>query len=116
MQANPQVEKAPRARPDKVLRAKNQMASDFSALVADAEELLSSTATYSGESVNAARAKFQDTLDQFRERVSDAQGAATEKWNRAATTTDGYVHGNPWKVVGVAAVVGLVVGALLHRK
>ncbi|OFW17880.1 MAG: hypothetical protein A3H27_04230 [Acidobacteria bacterium RIFCSPLOWO2_02_FULL_59_13] len=64
----------------------------------------------------APRAKFQDTLDQFRERVSDAQGAATAKWNRAAEATEGYVRDNPWKVVGVAAVFSLVLGALLYRK
>jgi ElaB/YqjD/DUF883 family membrane-anchored ribosome-binding protein len=116
MQTNTQVENAPRVRPDKVLRAKDRMSSDFNALVVDAEDLLRSTATYTGESVNAARVKFQDSLDKFKERVSDAQGAATAKWNRAAAATDGYLHDNPWKVVGVAAVVGLVLGSLLHKK
>jgi len=103
-------------RTDRVLRAKNQMASDFGALVSDAEELLESTAKYSGESVNAARANFRDTLDQVKGRLADARGAAVGKWNQAAAATDGYVHDNRWKTVGVAAVLSLIVGVLLHRR
>ena len=100
------------ASPDRVLRAKNRVASDFNALVSDAEELLRSTATYSGENVNAARARFQDTLAHFKDRIYDAQSAAAGRWREA----DVYVHDHPWKIVGVAAAVGLLVGVLLHRK
>jgi len=103
-------------RTDKVLRAKHQVASDFGALISDAEELLESTAKYSGESVNAARVKFQDTLDQVKGRLSDAQEAAVDKWNQTAAATNDYVRHNPWKTVGVAAVLALIVGVLLHRK
>ena len=104
------------ARTDKVLKAKTQLAKDFDALVADAEDLLKSTATYSGESLAAARGKFQDTLDGFKGRIADAQEAALGKVNQAAAATNGYVHENPWKIVGAAAVVGLVVGVLMHRR
>jgi ElaB/YqjD/DUF883 family membrane-anchored ribosome-binding protein len=102
--------------PDRALRAKNRMASDFNALVSDAEELLRSTATYSGESVNAARTRFQDSLDHFKSRVSDAQATAVGKFNHAAKATDTYVHENPWKVLGLAAAIGVIFGLLVHRK
>ena len=110
------AEKAMPARSDKLLNAKNQLASDFNTLISDAEALLKSTASYSGETVNDARVKFQDTLDHFKSRAADAQTAALAKFDRAATATDTYVHDNPWKVVGVAAAVGLVLGVLLHKK
>jgi ElaB/YqjD/DUF883 family membrane-anchored ribosome-binding protein len=103
-------------RPDKVTLAKRQLASDFSALVSDAEELLKSTASYSEESVNAARDRFKGTLDEFKGRISDAQDAAVGKWNDTAAATNGYVHDNPWRVVGAAAVVGVIVGVLMHRR
>ena len=104
------------AKSEKLLQARNQLASDFSALVSDAEALLKSTASYSGETVNDARARFQETLNQFKGRVADTQTAAMAKIDRAAVATDTYVHDNPWKVVGVAAAVGLLLGVLLHKK
>jgi len=124
MQANSQTEwrmharadEAPRASLDKVLQAKNQLASDFGALVSDAEELLKSTAEYSGERLNSARVKFRDNLDHFKGRLSDAQDAALSKANRATAATNDYVHENPWKAVSAAAAVGVMLGVLLRRK
>jgi ElaB/YqjD/DUF883 family membrane-anchored ribosome-binding protein len=98
---------------DKMLKAKNQLASDFNALVSDAEELLASTAAYSGETISGARSRFKDTLDQFKTRVSDAQSSAVERMDRAAAMTQEYARDNPWKVAGVAALAGVILGALL---
>ena len=116
MQTNSQLENSPFGKGEKLWRAKNQLASDFNTLVSDAEQLLQSTANYSGETIGAARDKFQNTLAHFKGRVSDAQSAAAGTWNRAATATDGYVHENPWKVIGAVAAVSLLVALLLPRK
>ena len=103
--------------PDRVVKeAQNQLASDIHVLVSDAEELLKSTAAYSGESVNAARVKFQATLENVKRRVAAAQSAAMGKVDETAKASYDYVRENPWKTVGVAVAVGLVVGVLLHKK
>jgi ElaB/YqjD/DUF883 family membrane-anchored ribosome-binding protein len=99
--------------PEKVLKAKDQLLSDFSALVTDAEQLLASTATYSGDTIAGARTRFKDTLDQFKNRVSDAQRSAARQFDDAATATQEYVRENPWKVVGAAALAAAVLSALL---
>ena len=116
MEAGNHKGRASRPGADSVTLAKKQLASDFSTLVTDAEELLKSTASYSGESINAARGRFKDTLDQVKGRISDAQEAAVGKWNHAAKATDGYVHENPWRVVSAAALVGVIVGLFVHRR
>jgi|SRR5688572_28020797 ElaB/YqjD/DUF883 family membrane-anchored ribosome-binding protein len=121
MQTNTQMEKGPYptgvpSKSDKFVRAKDQLASDFGTLVSDAEELLRSTASYSGDAVNAARDKFKGTLDYYKGRVAETQKTVVGKIDQAATATDGYVHENPWRVAGVAALVGLLIGVLLHRK
>src|SRR4029434_6807856 len=100
---------------EKLMNAKNQLTSDFNALVSDAEAFLKSTASYSGEAVTDARMRFQDTLNYFKGRIGDTQPAAMAKFDRAATATHTYVHDNPWKVVGIAAAIGLLVGILLHN-
>ena len=112
MQTNHQLEKAA----GKVARSKNQLASDFSTLVADAEDLLKSTASYSGETVAAARSRFQNTLDHLRTSVSDVQNAVVAKVDRSAAVTQEYVRDNPWKIMGGAMLVGVIVGLLMHRR
>lgn len=101
---------------DAVVEARNRLKSDLGVLVADARELLKDTATCSGESINAARVKLQATLESLKGRVTDAQGAAKVKAKETFEATDSYVRENPWKAVGVAAVVGLLFGVLLQKK
>lgn len=107
------VSKVVPVRPEKILKAKNQLISDFNDLLADAEELLRSTASSSGEAVSGARSKLEDTLQQVRSRLSDAQSAMATGLDRTTAATQAYVEDNPWKVAGVAAVVGLLIGALI---
>lgn len=50
------------------------------------------------------------------EEFATTRSLVTEKACGAANSTDAYVRGNPWKVVGVAAAAGLVIGGLLSRR
>ena len=43
----------------------------------------------------------------------EIQSAVMTKTRQAAATTDVYVHENPWKVVGIAAGLGFVLGLLM---
>ena len=43
----------------------------------------------------------------------DIQQAVRTKTQEAATTTDHYVHENPWQVVGIATALGFVLGLLM---
>ena len=113
MQTMGKVARVLPANPEKVLKAKNQLLADFTALVSDAEQLLASTASYSGDTIAGARSKFRDTLDQFKGRVSEAQSSAINQFDHAAAATQEYVRENPWKVVGVAALAGALLSALL---
>jgi ElaB/YqjD/DUF883 family membrane-anchored ribosome-binding protein len=45
----------------------------------------------------------------------EIQENVTAKTKEAAEATDAYVHENPWKVVGMAAGIGLIVGLILGR-
>jgi len=49
------------------------------------------------------------------EEFSATRQAVTEKACGAADATQDYVRANPWKVVGIAAAAGLVIGALISR-
>lgn len=95
--------------------SKEKLMQDLRVVVADAEELLRATAGQAGEKVSAARERIQENLASAKERLVAAEHAVVEKTKQAAKATDEYVHENPWKAVGIAAGVGLVVGMLISR-
>lgn len=95
---------------------KEQLISDFKVVVADAEALIKATANQSGEALTAWRNKAGDSLAAAKTKLAHAQTAVVEKSKAAAKTTDHYVHDNPWKAVGIAAGVGLVIGLLIGRR
>jgi len=47
---------------------------------------------------------------------SAVRHAVSDKACCAATATNDYVHGNPWKFVGMAAAAGIFIGALISRR
>lgn len=95
--------------------SKEKLMRDLRVVVADAEELLRATADQAGEKVAVARERIQESLVAAKERIVVAEQAAIAKAKHAAKATDEYVHENPWRAVGIAAGVGLVVGMLISR-
>jgi ElaB/YqjD/DUF883 family membrane-anchored ribosome-binding protein len=111
----------PQLAPDKTVGelpdvTKEQLIADFKVVVNDAEALLKATANQTGDKLIAARAKVEESLRTARARLAEAQVAVVAKAKAAAKATDVYVHENPWKAVGIAATIGLVVGLLLGRR
>jgi ElaB/YqjD/DUF883 family membrane-anchored ribosome-binding protein len=96
--------------------SKDKLVADLKTVVADAEELLKATASQTGERISAARAKAEESLKVAKVRLADAQAAALVHTKAAAKATDDYVHENPWRAVGIAAVAGLLLGALISRR
>jgi len=95
---------------------KEKLVADLKVVVADAEELLRATASQAGEKAAAARARIEASLATAKVKLSEAERALLEKTKQAAKATDDYVHENPWRAVGIAAVAGLVLGVLIARR
>ena len=74
------------------------------------------TASDAGEGVAELRARVASTLSRAKDGLIEAQCAVVDKAKAAARATDGYVHENPWKSVGIAAGVGLLLGMLIGRR
>jgi len=62
------------------------------------------------------RAKTEKSLKAAKAGIADAQSVVIAKTKEAAKVTDEYVHENPWRSIGFAASVGLVVGLLIGRR
>jgi len=95
---------------------KDKLVADLKVVVADAEELLRATASQAGEKVTVARERIQASLATAKVKLTEAERALLEKTKQAARATDDYVHENPWRAVGIAAVAGLVLGVLISRR
>ena len=96
--------------------SKEKLIGDFKLVIADAEELLRATANQAGEKVSQAREKIQDHLHTAKIKLAEAEELVMHRTRQAARATDEFVHDNPWKAVGVAAGVGLIVGLLIARR
>ncbi len=91
-------------------------ADEMKNLIADVEDLLTRISDIKDTDIARVRGKVLRAVDTAK--ASLEQGAETVKRQaqRAATATDDYVHETPWAAVGIAALVGAVVGILASRR
>lgn len=95
---------------------KDQLIADFKVVIADAEALLKATANQGDKKLAEVRARAEESLKIVKDRLAEAQAALLARTKEAVKATDTYVHDNPWRAVGVAAAVGLVIGLLIGRR
>lgn len=95
---------------------KQKLVSDMKVVVADAEEILRATAGVAGDKMGDLRERFGERLRDARIRLADAEAVLVDRTKAAARATDDYVHENPWRAVGLAAAVGLLLGVIIGRR
>lgn len=101
---------------DMTMVQKDKLMSDLRVVIADAEELLRMTADEAGEGAANIRSRVQDRMNQAKADLVHLQEAAVAKAKAAGHAADEFVHDNPWKSIGIAAGIGLVVGLLVGRR
>jgi ElaB/YqjD/DUF883 family membrane-anchored ribosome-binding protein len=90
--------------------------SDLKIVVDDARDLMRSTKSLTGDSFSELRSHIQTQADKAKNDLVRLRGSAALKTKALAHNTNVYVHQNPWKSVGFAAGVGVLMGILLRRK
>lgn len=93
-----------------------KLVSDFKAVVADAEAILSATAGQTGEKVAEMRVALMAHLANAKDKLIAAEEIVVDKAKQAARATDDYVHDNPWQSVIIAGGIGFIVGYLASRR
>jgi Uncharacterized conserved protein len=96
--------------------AKDKLIDNVKSSLSDAEDLLREAASSTGERAAELRDRALASLRRTREALYDAQDMVLARGRRAARMTDDYVHDNPWQAVGLAGLVGLLVGLLIARR
>jgi ElaB/YqjD/DUF883 family membrane-anchored ribosome-binding protein len=95
---------------------KDKLIADFKVVIADAEEILRVTAGQAGDKMADLREKAQARLSDAKFKLAEAEALVVDKAKAAGRAADDYVHDSPWRAVGIAAGVGLVVGLLIGRR
>jgi ElaB/YqjD/DUF883 family membrane-anchored ribosome-binding protein len=96
--------------------SKEKLMNDLHQGIADAEEMLKLTASQTSESAVQLRERVRERMVKAKAEVVHLQQVTIEKAKAAGHATDVYVHENPWKSIGIAAGLGLVVGLLISRR
>lgn len=78
---------------------------DLRVVVTDAEDLVKATAGQTGEHIEKARARAEESVR-----------AARAGLKRAGRRIDAQLHEHPWTAVGIAAGAALALGILLGRR
>ena len=95
---------------------KAQLVAEFKTVIADAEALIKATDNQGGEKVEQLRTQAESSLAAAKVKIDDLHEDLVEKGREAVKATDDYVQENPWKAVGIAAGLGLVIGLLVSRR
>lgn len=93
-----------------------KLMNDLRSVVADAEALMSATAHDASERARDARSRASESVEQARQRLDELESEFKLRAKAAADDANAYVRDNPWRAIGIAAAVGVVVGMLLGRR
>lgn len=89
---------------------------DIQTLVKDAQALLHSATSLTGEKAEEVRVRGVRMLDAALVKAQEAHASALAASKEIAASADTYVKDNPWRVLAVATGVALLVGAIIGRK
>jgi ElaB/YqjD/DUF883 family membrane-anchored ribosome-binding protein len=85
-------------------------------LLADVEDLMARIGDLKDADVVRVRNKVQRAVDATRQSLADGADAIRQHAQNVASTADDYVRDSPWQAIGIAALVGAVVGILATRR
>ena len=88
---------------------------ELNRIVEQAESLLTSLGTQSGEAADAVRARVSQTLNQAKSKLAASASNAEEVAESLAEKADDYVRSNPWQAIAIAALLGSVITLLISK-
>ncbi len=95
---------------------KNTASGEIKNLIADVEDLVARIADLKDADVARLRTRVIRAVGTAKDTLTDRADNLRRQAQQAAATADDYVHDSPWQAIGIAAVVGAVVGILATRR
>ncbi len=101
---------------DGVGNVKATASGEIKNLLADVEDLMARIADLKDADVVRVRTKVQRAVNATKQSLADGADAIRQRAQNVASTADDYVRESPWQAIGIAALVGAVVGILATRR
>jgi ElaB/YqjD/DUF883 family membrane-anchored ribosome-binding protein len=101
---------------DSVSDIKAVASGEIKSLIADVEDLMARIADLKDADVVRVRSKVQRAVDATKQTLADGADTIRQHAQTVANTADDYVRESPWQAIGIAALVGAVVGILATRR
>jgi ElaB/YqjD/DUF883 family membrane-anchored ribosome-binding protein len=95
---------------------KTAASAEIKNLIADVEDLMARISDLKDADVVRVRGKVLRAVDAAKRSLSDSADGLKRQAQQVASTADDYVRESPWQAVGIAALVGAVVGILATRR
>lgn len=97
-------------------RTRAPRAKDVRDQLSEVESMLGQAAKETGEKAGSLFSQVEAKLRSATDAVQGLQEDAIDRARAAGRVADDYVSANPWQMVGVAAAIGFLAGALLSRR
>jgi ElaB/YqjD/DUF883 family membrane-anchored ribosome-binding protein len=101
---------------DGISDIKTAASGEIKNLISDVEDLMARIADMKDADVVRVRGKVQRAVDAAKQSIADSAGTIKQQAQDIAGTADDYVRDSPWQAIGIAALVGAVVGILATRR
>ena len=101
---------------DGVSNVKSAASGEIKNLLADVEDLMARIADLKDADVVRVRTKVQNAVNATKQSLADGADAIRQRAQSVAGSADDYVRESPWQAIGIAALVGAVVGILATRR
>ena len=97
-------------------KVRNMGKGNINDFLANVEDLTNAIKNVETPEIARVRAKVKIALAAAKSALSDGAQQVRGQAQQVSKTTDSYVRDNPWQVVGIAAVVGIVLGVMMTRR
>ena len=99
-----------------VRSAKEFANGEINSFIANVEDLTNALRDVETPEIARVKAKVKIALAATKSALADSAAQVRFQARQVSKNTDIYVRDNPWQVVGIAALIGVVVGILASRR
>jgi len=100
----------------RVRSAKEFANGEINSFIENVQDLTDALRDVETPEIARVKAKVKIALAAAKSALSDSAAQVRSQPRQASKHTDVYVRDNPWQVVGIAALIGIVVGILASRR
>ena len=97
-------------------KKREELLGEIRDILTRAEELFDEKSKAGSEELKRLKESLNSRIDKARERFAVLQEDAMSNAKNIAKQTDSLVQENPYKAIGVAGLIGLLLGVLISKK